>query len=62
MTIEGKEVCIVTVKDPDSNLDVDVQIIKEEGGAMIGVDASYLEQDVGPVISPVGNGLVSRSE
>lgn len=47
----------ITVIDPDSNADVDVCIYKEQtGGGMFGVDASYVEQEIGEVISPHGNG------
>jgi hypothetical protein len=42
----------VTVTDPDTNLPVDVEIRKMATGAMVGIDGSYLEQDVGDVCSP----------
>lgn len=42
----------VTVIDPDSKLPVELEIRKLESGAMMGIDASYLEQDVGTVYSP----------
>jgi hypothetical protein len=50
--IRSRFVIVVTVTDPDSNLPVDVEIRKLENGAMMGIDASYLDQDVGPVYSP----------
>jgi hypothetical protein len=52
----------VTVTDPDTQLEVDVAIYKEESGAMVGVDASYVEQDIGPVMSPVCNGVLELEE
>jgi hypothetical protein len=55
----AKEVGVITVTDPDTALSVDVQLFKESGGGMGGVDASYLEQEVGPVISPHGNGEIT---
>jgi hypothetical protein len=54
--MKAKFVTTVTVTDPDSELPVDVGIYKEAGGGMFGVDNSYLEVDVGPVVSPHGNG------
>ena len=44
----------VTVRDPDSNGYVDIEVFKHEGGGMFGIDSSYLEQcfddDTDPVI------------
>jgi len=61
-TVKAKQTSVTTVTDPDTHMPVDVAIFKEEGGAMIGVDASYLEQDVGPAHSPVGNGILVIEE
>jgi len=52
MSIKSKYVTTITVTDPDSKLDVEVEIRKLESGGMVGIDGSYLEQDVGPVYSP----------
>lgn len=52
----------IVVTDPDSHLPVNVTIYKEEGGGMFGVDSSFLENDVGEVVSPFGNGLVELSD
>lgn len=52
-----KHVTTITVTDPDSGLPVDVEILKMETGPMVGVDASYLEQDIGPVLSPYDPGV-----
>jgi hypothetical protein len=60
--MKAKQVTTVTVTDPDTQLDVDVAIYKEESGAMVGVDASYVEQDIGPVLSPVCNGVLELEE
>lgn len=51
-TIKSVYVDTVTVSDPDSKLPVELEIRKLEGGGMVGIDASYLEADVGPVYSP----------
>lgn len=55
--IKSKFVQVVTVTDPDTNLPVEVEIRKLETGGMVGIDASYLEQEVGPVHSPFDNGI-----
>jgi hypothetical protein len=34
----------ITVKDPDTNLPVEVDLFKHEGGGIFGIDASYLDQ------------------
>lgn len=52
----AKYITEVQIVDPDSNMPVNVAIYKESSGAMIGVDSSYVEQEVGKVFSPVGNG------
>jgi hypothetical protein len=51
-TIKMKFVAEVTVQDPDSHLPVEITIYKMETGPMVGVDTSYLLQDVGPLWSP----------
>jgi hypothetical protein len=65
MSDEGKNVTqlstryvtTVTVIDPDSGGEVEVEIRKiDESGAMVGIDGSYLEQDVGEVNNPYGDG------
>lgn len=55
--IKTKHVCVITVVDPDSNLPVDLEIRKMETGGMVGIDASFLEQDVGDVYSPYDEGF-----
>lgn len=50
--IKTKHVKTVTVTDPDSGGKVEVEIRKLETGGMVGIDGSYLEQDVGTVYSP----------
>jgi hypothetical protein len=56
--IQTKFVQIVTVIDPDTNLEVEVEIRKLESGGMVGIDGSWLEQDVGPVYSPYDKNVV----
>ena len=55
--IKSKFVQVVTVTDPDTKLPVEVEIRKLETGGMVGIDASYLEQEVGPVYSPFDKGI-----
>ena len=47
----------VEVVDPDSQAPVAVEIRKTEGGYLVGIDSSYLEQDVGPVYDPCNFGV-----
>lgn len=49
----------ITVTDPDTKLPIDVVILKEDAGGMFGVDASYLDGQVGPIMSPFGNGMIN---
>ncbi len=58
---ETKFVARVTVVDPDSHGEVEVEIRKiVEGGSMVGLDGSFLEQDVGCVYSPYDFGVRLR--
>jgi len=55
--IATKPVTIVTVIDPDTYLPVEVEIRKlVDSGGMVGIDGSFLEQDVGPIYSPYDKG------
>lgn len=56
MAIKTKFVKLITVKDPDTGLLVEVEIRKMETGAMVGIEGLFLEQDVGPVYSPYHKG------
>jgi hypothetical protein len=56
--IKTKHVKTVTVIDPDTGGEVEVEIRKMESGPMVGIDGSYLEQDVGEVLSPYDNNEV----
>jgi hypothetical protein len=50
---------MVTVTDPHTGGDVEVEIRKDlVSGAMVGIDGSYLEQDVGPVRSPYDRDVI----
>lgn len=55
--IKTRFVQSVTVIDPDSKLPVEIEIRKLEGGGMVGIDGSWLEQDQGPVYSPYDKGV-----
>ena len=57
--IKTKYVTTVTVTDPDTGGDVQVEIRKMETGAMVGLDGSYLEQDVGNLWSPYDDPFIS---
>jgi hypothetical protein len=47
------------VIDPDSKMPVDLEIRKlVESGAMIGIDASFLESDVDNVNNPYNPGTI----
>jgi hypothetical protein len=47
----------VTVRDPDTGLDVELEIRKDVAtGALVGLDGSYLGQDVGPIYDPYNRG------
>jgi hypothetical protein len=62
-TIKAKKVCDVVVTDPDTGLECGIEVWKEEAGSLVGIDSSYLEGDVGPVLSPYGNGrMVDEDE
>ncbi len=50
--IKAKFCWNVVVTDPDSGEPVEVDIYKMESGGMVGLDASYIENDIGPVRSP----------
>jgi len=54
--IKGKFVQEITVTDPDSNLPVEVTIIKLETGGMIGVDSSFVIEEL-PIYSPFDEGV-----
>ena len=56
--MKTRYVTTVTVTDPDSKAAVEVEIRKTESGGMVGIDGSFLEQDVGPVYSPYDEGVV----
>lgn len=49
---------VITLIDPDTLLEVEVSIFKEEAGGMFGVDTSYLANTEEPVISVFGNGIL----
>lgn len=52
-------VTCLTVIDPDSKLPVEVEIRKcVESGAMVGIDGSYLEQEVDEIRNPYNPGLL----
>ena len=47
----------ITVIDPDSNMPVELEVRKcLLSGAMVGVDGSFLEQDVDTVNNPYNEG------
>lgn len=48
-----KFICEVTVKDPDSNGDVEVEIWKDPSGFIFGIDSSYLDQVTSTIFNPI---------
>lgn len=58
MKINGKYVTTITVVDPDSKGEVQVEIYKLDSGAMVGIDGSFLESETeAPVYSPYDKGV-----
>jgi len=53
--MKAKHILHITVIDPDTQNRIDVQILTEEEGGMIGIDSSYLHTG-DEVLSPYGNG------
>lgn len=54
----AKQYDTITTIDPDSGLPVEIVLLKMENGAIVGIDASFIDQDVGPVLSPYDEGDV----
>lgn len=54
--IKSVFVKLVTVVDPYTGDEVEIEIRKMETGSMVGIEGSYLDQDVGPVYSPYDKG------
>lgn len=52
-----RHVSLIEVTDPDTKNPVALEVRKMEGGYLVGIDASYLEQDVGPVYDPCNFGV-----
>jgi len=58
-TVTGKYIEEVTVRDPDSGGDVQVEIWKDpESGGLFGIDSSYFDQVGDSVVSPFNNGTL----
>lgn len=55
--MKGKFVKVVIIRDPDSKLDVNVQIFKLETGGMIGIDESFIANTDEPIFSPFDLGV-----
>lgn len=55
--IGSKFVQVLTVIDPDTKLPVELEIRKMETGPLVGLDGSFLEQDIGTVYSPYDYGV-----
>ncbi len=59
-SMPAKLVTTITVVDPDTNGDVEIEIYKEENsGGMVGIDASYLASTFEVAISPYHNGVLT---
>lgn len=57
MKIKAKSIKVISVLDFDSGFPIDLQVLKLETGGMIAIDASFIEQDIGPVYSPFDEGI-----
>lgn len=55
--IVAKFIKNITVTDPDSKSEVEVSIYKMETGALVGIDSSYVAQEVDVVQSPYDEDL-----
>lgn len=53
----SRHVTTLDIIDPDTKQPVAVEIRKTEGGYLVGIDGSYLEQEVGPVYDPCDFGV-----
>jgi hypothetical protein len=51
MKTNGQFVGKVTVTDPDTKQPVEMEVYKLDGGGMVGIDSSFIEQEL-PVYSP----------
>ena len=58
VVIQTKCVGVITVKDPDTNLPVELEIRKLEGGPMVALDGCFLEQSEELPFSPYDEGMV----
>jgi len=56
-TIRSKQVGSIMQMDPDSGGEVELAIFKMETGGMVGLDASFIEQEVGPLYSPYDHNI-----
>jgi hypothetical protein len=61
-SVKAKFVTEIEVIDPDTKNAIKVAIYKEQYGGMIGIDSSYIEQEVDPLVSPFGNGELELVE
>lgn len=55
--IKTKFVKHITVQDPDTGADVELEIRKLETGGMVGIDGSWLESGQEPTYSPFDKGV-----
>lgn len=62
MPIKAKFITEITLIDPDTKLEVQVTIYKEDGGGMFGVDSSFLANTEDPIYSPFIRGRVVKIE
>ena len=54
--IATKFVVRVIVIDPDTKLEVELDVFKTNGGGMVGIDSSFLANTDEPVYSPFDKG------
>jgi hypothetical protein len=51
-----------TVIDPDTLFPVEVSVYKTDGGGMVGIDSSFLQNTDEPIYSPFDYGVVLEEE
>lgn len=56
--IKTKFVTVIVVTDPETKQPVEIEIRKMATGPMVGIDGSWLEQDVGDTHSPYDPGVL----
>ena len=59
---KAEEVTVVDIELPSGDVVTQCLIREKETGLFFSVDASFVEQEVGPIHSPYGHGIVTLDE